>query len=114
MRNQPGAYWWLESPFLDLISLYSNAAEDFGILGADEHDSHQQEWLLKSLKSIADNRQNGTRNALIIAAHQPSSRACWCHDYPGHVRSDPLRPSKRIETVAIDLGSGQKTIPTFD
>jgi hypothetical protein len=71
MPNQPGAYWWLESPFLDLIGLYSNAAEDFGILGADERDSHQQEWLLTSLKSIADNRQNGTRNALIIATHHP-------------------------------------------
>ncbi len=71
MPNQPGPYWWLSAPFLDLIGLYSNAAEDFGILGADDHDTHQIDWLLNSLKTIAKSRGNGERNSLVIATHHP-------------------------------------------
>src|SRR5262249_10461037 len=32
MVNQPGVYWMLETRLLNLIGLYSNAAEDFGLL----------------------------------------------------------------------------------
>lgn len=71
MPNQPGSYWWLDAPFLDLIGLYSNAAEDFGILGVDENDTHQQDWLIQTLAAIAENRNRGERKALVIATHHP-------------------------------------------
>ena len=71
MPNQPGPYWWLSAPFLDLVGLYSNAAEDFGILGVDPHDTHQKDWLLKTLSAISDARKQGERNALVIATHHP-------------------------------------------
>jgi hypothetical protein len=43
MPNQPGAYWHLDAPFLDLIGLYSNSGEEVGLLGQNDHDMHQRE-----------------------------------------------------------------------
>jgi hypothetical protein len=71
MPNQPGAYWHLQAPFLDLIGLYSNAAEDFGLLGKDAADSHQQTWLEQELKAIRGQRSSQQRKALIFAMHHP-------------------------------------------
>jgi hypothetical protein len=68
----------------------AGSAEDFGILGADEHDTHQQEWLLRSLKSIADNRQNGTRNALVIATHHPPYSQGLSESGQGHPGSPEM------------------------
>ena len=70
MANQPGVYWHLEAPFVDLIGLYSNAAEDFGTLvGKNAQDTHQLEWLESMLKTIRQQRADGTRKALIFAMH---------------------------------------------
>lgn len=71
MPNQPGPYWWLSAPFLDLIGLYSNAAEDFGTLGINDGDTKQQEWLAVTLSQIKKNRDNGIRNGLVFATHHP-------------------------------------------
>jgi len=68
MPNQPGPYWWLSAPFLDVIGLYSNAAEDSGTLGIDDADTKQQKWLEDTLKKIAAERQSG-RKALVFATH---------------------------------------------
>jgi predicted phosphodiesterase len=71
MPNQPGAYWYLNAPFLDLIGLYSNSGEQFGLLGQNDNDTHQQAWLLSMLKSLAQTRAGGTRKALLLAVHHP-------------------------------------------
>ncbi|HEY7338161.1 MAG TPA: metallophosphoesterase, partial [Bryobacteraceae bacterium] len=73
MPNQPGVYFHLDAPFLDLIGLDSNAGEDFGLLGANAADTHQLTWLQTTLMAIAASRTGagGTRKALILAMHHP-------------------------------------------
>jgi Calcineurin-like phosphoesterase len=70
MVNQPGVYWLLDAPFLQLIGLYSNAGEDTGLLGMDSSDTQQSDWLTKTLKAIKQSR-NTKRKALIFAMHHP-------------------------------------------
>jgi hypothetical protein len=70
MVNQPGVYWLLDAPFLQLIGLYSNAGEDIGLLGMDSSDTQQSDWLTKTLKAIKQTR-NTERKALIFAMHHP-------------------------------------------
>jgi hypothetical protein len=70
MTNQPGVYWLLNAPFLDLVSLYSNAGEDTGLLGLDLSDTQQSDWLIQTLKAIKQDRKK-QRKALILAMHHP-------------------------------------------
>jgi hypothetical protein len=77
MVNQPGVYWMLETKLLNVIGLYSNAAEDFGIL-ADNAARNvknigdvQTKWLAKMLQRIKVDRAKGLRKALICAMHHP-------------------------------------------
>jgi hypothetical protein len=77
MVNQPGVYWMLETKLLHLIGLYSNAAEDFGILGNNAAKkvtnlgNAQLTWLEARLKKIKARRGQGERKALIFAMHHP-------------------------------------------
>ena len=50
---QPGVYYLLRCPFVDIVALYSNIAEGPGsIIGADG-DTKQKDWLAATLMSIA-------------------------------------------------------------
>jgi hypothetical protein len=71
MPQQPGVYWHLDAPFLDLIGLYSNSGENAGILGKDTSDTHQAEWLKTALDGIKASRKGGSRKALLLAVHHP-------------------------------------------
>lgn len=71
MPNQPGPYWFLDAPFLDLIGLYSNADENIGVLGADAADTKQRVWLESMLRLVAAARKKGERKALVIVTHHP-------------------------------------------
>jgi predicted phosphodiesterase len=66
--TQPGVYWLLQAPFVNIIGLYSNIAEGPGDLTGAGGDKKQLTWLqatLTNLKKANDNR------ALIIATHHP-------------------------------------------
>lgn len=69
--NQPGVYWWLDSPFVDIIGLYSNAAENPGFISGAIPGQAQKTWLVQTLKTIAKQRASGPRKALIMATHHP-------------------------------------------
>jgi hypothetical protein len=71
MPHQPGAYWWLDAPFLDLLGIYTNAKEDEAMLGADASDTHQRDWLVKALTAIRQARTPNTRKALVFVTHHP-------------------------------------------
>jgi len=77
MISQPGVYFVLQCPFVDIVGLYSNMAENPGyIVAAAENDpgnTHMQtDWLTATLIDIAQKRaQSGERKALIIAVHHP-------------------------------------------
>ncbi len=71
MVKQPGVYWMIESRLLNLIGLYSNAAEGAGTLGNKTLGMHQLDWLEKTLKAVAKQRADGIRKGLILAMHHP-------------------------------------------
>lgn len=69
--NQPGVYWWLDAPFVDVIGLYSNAAENPGFISGAIPGQAQKTWLVQTLKTIVKQRADGPRKALIMATHHP-------------------------------------------
>jgi predicted phosphodiesterase len=73
MPNQPGPYWHLEAPFVDIIGLYSNVGENFGVISGPIVGGQQKQWLTDRLKSIAAARtaSPARQAALILAVHHP-------------------------------------------
>ena len=69
--NQPGVYWYLNAPFVDIVALYSNAAENPGFISGAIPGQTQKNWLIQTLKTIAAQRQAGPRKALVMATHHP-------------------------------------------
>jgi uncharacterized protein YukJ/predicted phosphodiesterase len=70
--NQPGVYFRLDAPFVRLIGLYSNVAENSGFItipgtGGDA----QKNFLVSQLKAIGQLRAQGDTAALAIAMHHP-------------------------------------------
>ncbi len=92
MSAQPGVYWWLQSPFLDLVGLYSNVAEGPGHLRGGHAGEHQYEWFKTVLARISANRAAGTRKALVVAVHHPPITASLFNRHgSGHQASDEMR-----------------------
>ena len=71
MVSQPGVYWSLEAPLLDMIGLYSNVAEGPGYITSPTIGHKQKDWLGQTLTKIKAARTGKTRNALIIGVHHP-------------------------------------------
>ncbi len=69
--DQPGVYWYLNAPFVDIVGLYSNAAENPGFISGTIPGPAQKNWLIQTLKNIAAQRQKGPRKALVMATHHP-------------------------------------------
>ena len=76
---QPGAYFTLVAPFVDIICLFSNGMEGgYGAICSNENvptsdviGDEQFNFLVDQLKSIAKTRAAGERKALIVAVHHP-------------------------------------------
>lgn len=64
----PGVYWLLETSFVRIIGLYSNAAENPGFISGDIPTSVQRDWLAATLKRI---KAAGDGRKLIFATHHP-------------------------------------------
>lgn len=69
--TEPGVYWLLDSPYAQIVGLYSNVAEGPGYLEGKNGDSSQKDWLAKALTDVATQRKSGARKALMIAVHHP-------------------------------------------
>lgn len=69
--NQPGVYYLLRAPFLDIVCLYSNVAEGPGSIIGAGNDTQQTTWLTTILGTIAAERAAGERKALVFATHHP-------------------------------------------
>ncbi|MGZ2488375.1 3',5'-cyclic AMP phosphodiesterase CpdA [Rhizobium pisi] len=93
----PGAYWYLDAPFVRIIGLYSNRLENPGYLEglqADGSDDHSQlQWLETVLQEIAGEQQ---RKALIIATHHPP------YSQSGHSGSTEMH--KSITAISDRVG----------
>lgn len=71
MPNQPGAYWRLTCPFVDIVGLYSGTGENYGTISHKEVGNDQKVWLGQTLADIAKEREGEKRQALILAVHHP-------------------------------------------
>ena len=69
--NQPSVYWLLDAPFLQIVAMYSNAAENPGFISSAIPGQAQKTWLNKTLQSISAQRKAGKRKALVFATHHP-------------------------------------------
>ncbi len=59
--TQPGVYFLLEAPFVRIIGLYTNAADEAGFLSAEEIGFAQKDFLIDQLKIIAAKRARRRR-----------------------------------------------------
>jgi hypothetical protein len=66
--TQPGVYWMLSAPFVNVIGLYSNIAEGPGNLLGANGDDQQIKWLTRTLAGL---KQAPDHKALVIATHHP-------------------------------------------
>jgi hypothetical protein len=71
MVSQPGVYWRLDAPFVDIIGLYSNIGETSGFISSPQIGSAQKDWLIATLGAIKQARVQAPRKALVIAMHHP-------------------------------------------
>ena len=67
----PGAYWFLDAPFVDILGLYSNTAENPGFISGKVPGLAQKKWLVKILHTVAKERKAGKRKLMIMATHHP-------------------------------------------
>ena len=71
MVSQPGVYWSLQAPMVDLIGLYSNVGEGPGFISDSTIGTSQKDWLKQTLTNIKAARSSKTRKALILGVHHP-------------------------------------------
>ena len=69
--NQPGVYWCLDAPFVQIIGLYSNSAENPGFISGPAIGQAQKKWLVSTLAALRSARGNGPRKALVFVTHHP-------------------------------------------
>jgi hypothetical protein len=69
--NQPGVYWYLDAPFVQIVGMYSNSAENPGYIAGSKIGQVQKQWLVKTLTTIKASRAAGVRKALLFATHHP-------------------------------------------
>jgi hypothetical protein len=94
--TQPGVYWLLKAPFLNLIGLYSNIAEGPGDLRGANADNKQIKWLQATLADLKKAKDAGDNRALVIATHHPVLSE------GGHSSSDVMR--SQIDQVCTTAG----------
>src|SRR5215469_4691922 len=68
---QPGVYFRLDTPFAQIIALFSNGGEHEGVIRGGEVGDSQWNFLVEQLKEIKAARTGGNRPAVIVAMHHP-------------------------------------------
>lgn len=68
---QPGVYFRLDTPFAQIIGLFSNGGEHEGVIRGSGVDDSQWNFLVEQLTAIKAARTGGNRPALIVAMHHP-------------------------------------------
>jgi len=94
--TQPGVYWLLQAPFVNVIGLYSNIAEGPGDLTGAGGDKKQLTWLQSTLTNLKKAKDAGDNRALVIATHHP------VFSEGGHSSSDQMLA--QIDQVCIAAG----------
>jgi predicted phosphodiesterase len=70
--TQPGVYFLLEAPFVRILGLYSNSAENPGFISGGVIGGAQKQFLVDQLTEVARKRKaDGDTDALVVAVHHP-------------------------------------------
>lgn len=71
--TQPGVYFTLDAPFVEIIGLYSNTSEGAteGVISGGVVGQDQLTFLQNQLSEAVTQRNNNDRRALVIAVHHP-------------------------------------------
>ena len=99
--NQPDVYWRLSAPFVDIVGMYSNAAENPGFISGGAAGTAQKQWLIKTLSTIARERKQTGRKALVFATHHPPFTSGG-HS-PSHVMLADIDDACRKAAIMPDL-----------
>jgi hypothetical protein len=91
MSAQPGVFWWLKAPFVDIVALYSNCGEGPGAIRGSIPGDDMFDWFLSALKRVKQSRDAGERRALIVATHHPGVTAAMFTASDGHSPSEEMR-----------------------
>lgn len=68
----PGVYWLLDVPFVQIVGLYSNTAENPGFFSGPVAGAVPKNWLVATLRAAkAAPAGSAPRKALVIATHHP-------------------------------------------
>jgi len=86
---QPGVYYRLDTPFAQILALFSNGGEHEGVIRDDGNVGNSQyEFLVEQLKEIKAARDGGKRLALIVAVHHPPFSGGGGHSGSSHMSDD--------------------------
>jgi hypothetical protein len=77
---QPGVYFQLDAPFVQIIALFSNGGEQEGVITGPIVGNDQLSFLTQQLKQIKAARDQGQRRALVVAVHHPPFSGGGGHD----------------------------------
>jgi hypothetical protein len=85
---QPGVYFRLDAPFVQILALFSNGGEHEGVIRGNVVGDKQWEFLAEQLKQIKATRNNGQRRAFLLAVHHPPFSGGGGHSGSGQMLKD--------------------------
>lgn len=85
---QPGVYFRLDAPFVQILALFSNGGEHEGVIRGGIVGDDQWHFLGQQLKQIKDVRNNGQRRAFLLAVHHPPFSGGGGHSGSGQMLKD--------------------------
>jgi hypothetical protein len=116
--NQPGVYWLLDAPLVQIIGLYSNCAENPGYISGAVPGNDQKKWLISTLKQIAGERKSGNRKALLITTHHPpyasgghSGSIDMLHDIDDACKQAGIMPDVHLSGHAHSIQRYTRKVP---
>ena len=116
--NEPGVYWCMDAPFVQIVGLYSNTAENPGFISGATIGQAQKNWLVKTLKTLKAARDKGTRKALLFVTHHPpyssgghSGSAQMLADIDDACKQAGIMPDAHFSGHAHSLQRYTRTVP---
>ena len=98
---QPGVYFRLDAPFVQILGLFSNGGEYEGVIRGGIVGDAQWSFLGDQLKQIKHDRDNGQRRALLLAVHHPPFSGGGGHSGSGQMLAD-LESAFKTAGIAPD------------
>jgi hypothetical protein len=85
---QPGVFFRLDAPFVQILALFSNGGEHEGVIRGGVVGDEQWTFLGKQLAEIKTARDNGQRRAFLLAIHHPPYSGGGGHTGSGQMLKD--------------------------